>query len=123
MIRDGHDTHCRLHVEPTDPRLANSGPLNESKAVDVLNGLGQYVRLSKLHREESIDISGRHIIIAHFEQEVLAGALMTAIVAFLKECPHLRTLFGGNRRLPRLSLVVPSVHVSVIAYIIQEADH
>lgn len=61
---------------------------------------------------------GLRMAVSHFESSVVREVLIAAITTFLTECPHLRTLFGPNRRIPRSSLVMPALRVGVVTSIL-----
>lgn len=90
-----------IHAMPTPPSGAQSAGLHS-----MPDRVEDPVRYSTITNPQ-----GLRMAVSHFESSLVREVLIAAITVFLTECPHLRTLFGPKRRIPRSSLAMPALRV------------
>lgn len=117
MIANGFDIHTR----DLDEKVNNDGApdvrrstYENLKAAGLLDLLGDKVRLSKLTAEASQDSQGNPLVVSHFSNDLLKNVLIAGLTIYLTECPHLRTMFYANERVPRSAMAVPALRVGFV---------
>lgn len=101
MTSNGFDIHTMPH-----PPGAQKATLQST-----VDRIEDAVRFSTITTHAADNPLGLRLNVSHFETSLLRDVLIAAIAVFLTECPHLRTLFGSNRRIPRSSLAMPALRV------------
>lgn len=119
MIKYSFDLHHKIYSNWDSASGGGSTKLasDEEKVADALTRLSAHARIFTA-TEVSSDMpvgQKRPIEIAHFDQELLEGVLACGTMVYLDEYPHLRTVFGEHRRLPRTAYLMPALEVSYYA--------
>lgn len=94
-------TKITLHPGQPSPETVSNLVWN------LLLGVQNEVRLLELTDEE-----GLRGPVTHFGTSLVRHVFIAAVMAFFKEWPHLRLLYGEYNVLPRLGLAVPTGWVS-----------
>lgn len=112
MLEFGFDLHRQATSGDVSPGGSSARPIElvagseETQVLGALQSLDDHARFFKLG-----DQPGDSTIIFHFDQQLLNELLMLSMITMLTKYPYLREEFG-EKRLSRLSLVMPTTEVS-----------
>lgn len=116
MLKFSFDIHHKIYStwESTHSSGSAASASDKGKVAEALARISAHARIYTVTEASTQMPIGeqRPIEIAHFDQELLEGILACAICVFLTEYPHLWTVFGPKRRLPRTAYLMPALEVS-----------